>query len=228
MRYTTSLPRLCNVGIYNEPHNAGMVSRWLACSTPDKTACSTFQELQTKESNVYKHIQAVSEHFLLLTTLLLKVWEYDQLHTHNTHTHRRIKRCNHHSSWGCDPCPLLQGTLGLALDKLLKPGQALTGALTMPLHCGVNTWSPTCTSAELGTVLFLPQPKPGPQFTILLGPGLGAKWRKTDVPFLLLLLFAFCLSSINWWDLNLWSSSWQSSALTTWPHIHTHTHTMWS
>ena len=50
----------------------------------------------------------------------------------------------------------------------------------MPLHCGVGTRSPTCTSEELGTAsgLVLPQPKPGPQFTILLGPGLGAKWRK--------------------------------------------------
>ena len=50
----------------------------------------------------------------------------------------------------------------------------------MPLYCGVGTRSPTCTSEELGTAsgLVLPQPKPGPQFTILLGPGLGAKWRK--------------------------------------------------
>ena len=49
----------------------------------------------------------------------------------------------------------------------------------MPLHCGVGTQSPTCTSVELGTAsgLVLPQPKPGSQFTILLGPGLGAKWR---------------------------------------------------
>ena len=62
----------------------------------------------------------------------------------------------------------IQGTLGLALDKLLEPGQALAGALTMPLHCGVGTRSPTCTSEELGTAsgLVLPQPKPGPQFTI--------------------------------------------------------------
>ena len=47
----------------------------------------------------------------------------------------------------------------------------------MPLHCGVGTRSPTCTSVELGTAsgLVLPQPKPGPQFTILLEPGLGAE-----------------------------------------------------
>ena len=50
----------------------------------------------------------------------------------------------------------------------------------MPLHCGVGARSPTCISVELGTAsgLVLPQPKPGSQFTILLGPGLGAKWRK--------------------------------------------------
>ena len=68
----------------------------------------------------------------------------------------------------------------------------------MPLHCGVGTRSLTCTSEELGTAsgLVLPQPKPGPQFTILLGPGLGAKWRKKDV-------FVFFFSGGNWWDLNL-------------------------
>ena len=65
----------------------------------------------------------------------------------------------------------------------------------MPLHGGVGTQSLTCTSVELGTAsgLVLPQPKPGPQFTIFLGPGLGAKWRKKD----------FFSSSGNWWDLNL-------------------------
>ena len=48
----------------------------------------------------------------------------------------------------------------------------------MPLHCGVGTGSPTCTSAELGTASgrVLPQSKPGPQFTILVGPGSDAKW----------------------------------------------------
>ena len=41
----------------------------------------------------------------------------------------------------------------------------------MPLHCDVDTQSPTCTLVELGTAsgLVLPQPKPGAQFTILLG-----------------------------------------------------------
>ena len=56
------------------------------------------------------------------------------------------------------------------LDKLVKPGQALAGALTMPLHCGAGTRKPA-------QCLVLPQPKPGSQFTILL----GAKWRKKDV-----------------------------------------------
>ena len=79
-----------------------------------------------------------------------------------------------------DSCALLQGTLVPVLDKLLEPGQALAGALTMPLHCGVGTLhmgalamplhcgvstrSPTCTSVELGTAsgLVLSQSKPGP------------------------------------------------------------------
>ena len=69
-----------------------------------------------------------------------------------------------------------------------------TGALTMSLHCSVVTlhtgaltmspstvvWSPKVPPVILGTAsgLVLPQPKAGPQFTVLLGPGLGAKWRK--------------------------------------------------
>ena len=85
---------------------------------------------------------------------------------------------------GITSCSLLQGALGLVLDKLLKLGQALAGALTMSLHCGVGTGSPTCI-----------QPKPGSQFTILLGPGLGTKWRKKDVPVFFLLWY--------WWGLNL-------------------------
>ena len=55
------------------------------------------------------------------------------------------------TKYGWDPCVLLQGTLGLVLDKLLKAGQALAGALTMPLHCDVGTRSPTCTSVKLDT-----------------------------------------------------------------------------
>ena len=43
--------------------------------------------------------------------------------------------------------PLCTTTLALELDELLKAGQALAGALTMPLHC---TQSPTGTSVELG------------------------------------------------------------------------------
>ena len=70
----------------------------------------------------------------------------------------------------------------------------------MPLHCGVGTQSPTCTSVELGTTsgLVLLQPMPGSKFTILLGTGLGAKWLKKDV--------FFSLSSGNWWNWNLSSS----------------------
>ena len=47
--------------------------------------------------------------------------------------------------------------------------------------------------------LVLPQPKPGPQFNILLGPRLSAKWRKKDV----------LIASDSWWNLNLGSFDWQ-------------------
>ena len=50
----------------------------------------------------------------------------------------------------CSPRPNMagmlpqgKGTLGLGLDKHLKLGQALTGALTMALHFGVGTQNPT-------------------------------------------------------------------------------------
>ena len=50
----------------------------------------------------------------------------------------------------------------------------------MPLHCGAcgHPKSHLYTSVELGTAsgLVLHQPKPGPQFTALCGPGLGGKW----------------------------------------------------
>ena len=57
----------------------------------------------------------------------------------------------------------------------------------MSVHCGVGTQDPTCTSVELATAsgFVLSQSKPGSQFTILLGSGLGAKWRKKDAFFFL-------------------------------------------
>ena len=65
-------------------------------------------------------------------------------------------------------------------SKELPNGIALAGPLTMPLTV---VWAP---EVELHTAssLVLPQPKPGPKYTILLGPGLVAKWK-------------------NWWNLNL-------------------------
>ena len=65
-----------------------------------------------------------------------------------------MRICSHPRPW--DTCVLLQETLGLALDKLLKPSQALAGALTMPLHLYLIGISD----------VVLPQPKPGPQLII--------------------------------------------------------------
>ena len=72
------------------------------------------------------------------------------LHTHTKDTKDtkdKGQRCKELPNGICSPRPnkagtpvrLLQGTLGLVLDKLLEPGQALAGALTMPFHCGVGT-----------------------------------------------------------------------------------------
>ena len=80
-----------------------------------------------------------------------------------------------------DPGTLNRGALGLALNKLLKLGQALTVALTMPLCFGVGTQSLTCTSVELGTASAwsFPSLSQVPNLLcIFLGPGLGTKWRK--------------------------------------------------
>ena len=69
----------------------------------------------------------------------------------------------------------------------------------MPLHCGVGTRSPTCTSVELGTAsgLVLPQPKAGfycvrSASDLLFYLRVGCQVEKD-----------FLFSSGNWWDLNL-------------------------
>ena len=73
----------------------------------------------------------------------------------------------------------------------------------MPLNCAVSTRSPTYTFIELGTAseLVLPQP-----FYYVTWAWVGCQVE------------IFVFSSGNWWDLNLGSFDWQSSALTTWPH----------
>lgn len=56
----------------------------------------------------------------------------------------------------------LHATLGNSLDKLLKPGQVLARALTVPT-CNSGVWhSQSC-------------PKPGSQLASLLGLGWGVK-----------------------------------------------------
>ena len=73
----------------------------------------------------------------------------------------------------------------------------------MPLNCAVSTRSPTYTFIKLGTAseLVLPQP-----FYYVTWAWVGCQVE------------IFVFSSGNWWDLNLGSFDWQSSALTTWPH----------
>ena len=128
-------------------------------------------------------------------------------HTH-THTHRGMDKWTDIISsflMGCAP-PLLKpsppsdqtrleplcttsGNSGPCTTKTPEGGPS---TLTMPLHCGVGTRSPTCTSVELriASGLVLPQPEPGSQFTILFGPGGERK------------IFLF-FSCGKWWDLNL-------------------------
>lgn len=76
---------------------------------------------------------------------------------------------------GLWPGVLLQRTLEPALDKTLEEGQVFTGAL--------STQSPTCAWEEYtcstASVLVHAQVKPGPQFTISLGHGWGAKQRRS-------------------------------------------------
>ena len=54
----------------------------------------------------------------------------------------------------------------------------------MPSSHGVGIQSPICalTVCDTASGFVHPQPKPGPQFTFLLGPGWGAKWRRLFSP----------------------------------------------
>ena len=68
----------------------------------------------------------------------------------------------------CSPRPIkaenpVRATLGLLLDKLLKPDQALTQAQSYLYLSGISHSQWSCPSHNL--------------LRILLGPGLGAKWR---------------------------------------------------
>ena len=98
---------------------------------------------------------------------------------------------------------VLQGTLGPPLDKLLELGHCRSTDLCLPTRYGHplfhlylgGLWHSQWSWAH-------PQPKPGPQFTVLLGPGWGAKWSR------------FFLSSGSSWDLNLRTQYPQSSTLT--------------
>jgi len=80
---------------------------------------------------------------------------------------------------------------GPALDNLLKLGQAIAGALTIPSSYVWAPCSPTCALVEHSTAsgLIHPQPKPGSRITIYLGLASGEK--------------NFFFSSGSWWDSNL-------------------------
>ena len=72
--------------------------------------------------------------------------------TINTHTHKNNGQMCHIGSRPPQPkagapCAT-SGNSGPALDKLLKPGQVLAGALTVPSNYGVGTQSPTWTLME--------------------------------------------------------------------------------
>ena len=141
----------------------------------------------TKHIHAHTHIHTHNTH----THIHTHTCTHTHAHTHNnththTHTHTHTQRtkdvrCSLMGYVPPDPGILNWGALGLALNKLLKLGQALTVALTMPLCCGVGTHSLTCTSVELGTAsaLSFPSLSQVPNLLcIFLGPGLGTKWRK--------------------------------------------------
>ena len=75
---------------------------------------------------------------------------------------------------------LLWGTLGPALDKLLEPGQVLAGTLAYAFQPWCGQPKSTCALVEYGTAsgLVHSQPKPGSQFSVLIRPGWGSKWRR--------------------------------------------------
>ena len=72
----------------------------------------------------------------------------------DTHTNGQMDKCKELPHWVTPPQPkagapcATSGNSGPALDKLLKPGQVLAGALTVPSNYGVGTRSPTWTLVE--------------------------------------------------------------------------------
>ena len=84
-------------------------------------------------------------------------FENTHIHTHvctHTHTNNKMDKCKELPHWVTPPQPkagapcATSGNSGPALDKLLKPGQVLAGALTVPSNYGVGTRSPTWTLVE--------------------------------------------------------------------------------
>ena len=70
------------------------------------------------------------------------------VHTH-THTNgQNVRIGSRPPSQRLGPPCATSGNSGPALDKLLKPGQVLAGALTVPSNYGVGTRSPTWTLVE--------------------------------------------------------------------------------
>ena len=69
------------------------------------------------------------------------------------------------------PCALLGEAPGLAPDKLLELNQVLAGELTYAFQPWCGHPSPTCVLVQYGTASGLVHP----QFTVLPGPGWGAK-----------------------------------------------------
>ena len=69
-------------------------------------------------------------------------------------TNGQMDKCKELPHWVTPPQPkagapcATSGNSGPALDKLLKPGQVLAGALTVPSNYGVGTRSPTWTLVE--------------------------------------------------------------------------------
>ena len=106
----------------------------------------------------------------------------------HTHTHTpTMDKCKELSIWSHPQSrlgshTLLQKTLRSAPDKHLhgvRPSTHRSTDLCLPAMVG-GTQSPTCGLAEYGipSGLVHPQPKSGPQFTVSLGPGWGAKLRE--------------------------------------------------
>ena len=96
----------------------------------------------------------LEEQFEMLSQVSCNLCQYSVLTHMHTHKMDKMDKCKELPHWVTPPQPKAGAPvcyfreLWASTDKLLKPGQVLAGALTVPSNYGVGTRSPTRTLVE--------------------------------------------------------------------------------